>query len=215
MNKYTSQPQDEIAPLISGLHPPLLMEQFLPNEIIHSSKTSNGMHLQLMQLDRDCKTTQQLHVQTVFCLQPFTPQFTQTCLSNGSLCISEKSLWLHFKLDKLQNSWQSGLTKHNRASDFTPDLQEEKGHHLDASTCFQSLMVDFQGQLNTYSAGKESSNLTRCKRFSTDLQLCCASYSLYTALQPKGEPCSFLESNSYLQLSGVKIKVSQSITFSL
>lgn len=80
---------------------------------------------------------------------------------------------------------------------------------------FQSLMVDFRGQLNTYSAGKESSNLTRCKRFSTDLQLCCASYSLYTALQHKGEPCSFLESNSYLQLSGVKIKVSQSITFSL
>lgn len=69
----------------------------------------------------------------------------------------------------------------------------------------QSLMVDFHGQLNTYSAGKESSNLTRCKKFFTDLQLCHASYSLYTALQHKGEPCSFLESNSYLQLSGVKL----------
>lgn len=56
-----------------------------------------------------------------------------------------------------------------------------------------SLAVDFHGQLNSYSAGKGSSDLTRCKRFSTDLQLFYASYSLCISVQHKGESCSFLQ----------------------
>lgn len=77
-----------------------------------------------------------------------------------------------------------------------------------------SLAVGFHGQLNSYSAGKGSSDLTRCKRFSTDLQLFYASYSLCISLQHKGESCSFLENISYLQPSDIKI-VSQGIISSL
>lgn len=176
----------------SGLGSPHLTEQILPNEIIHCSKTiSNGMHM-LGYLYRQMKRLQNndgYNSGHSLSSASNPTRFMQTCLSNGSVSALAKKHYAYvFKLAKLQTLTIVQMDREDEANDSTQEFQHEKTSPrcIHVSKAW-SLAVDFHGQLNSYFAGKGSSDLTRCKRFSTDLQLFYASYSLCISLQHKGE----------------------------
>lgn len=188
----------------SSLHSPHLMELISQTRppIAPRQQVMACVSQVLMQVDEETAKRWEAIPGTlfVFCPKLFT---SHTCLRGVALPLNAlKTPITKAYLLKLDKLWTLLRVCTDRAG---KELQQEKGDHLAATTFPKhggNGRLPLAGSsTQTHFAGKGSSNLTSSKRFSLDLQLVYASHNLYISLQHKGEPCSFLENNSHLQLS--------------